>query len=550
MSKKILNKNLKSRKTPVTGSLLYSANSAEVFDMKKTLWLYRFVYGSRLSLSVVLLLLISFSIQSIERVYASEEGVIENVEAPLEVEVEEQVEAVVISNIEEEETSVPENADTNTTPEAALTETVAESLDENLAEILPDPEDEIIEELPSVEEVVVSVEEDTENTSVEEDEVLEPVVESDTNDVDVSESADEGSEVLEEEEVATTSDEIVEEGLPVTHEAVSVTQSDSEFSFKKTECTELATGSFYCLQPKENELKDALFSAPDIDGDLEIFLVRNGEQTQVTSNQIDDAAPYYDQNSNTLVWHRLLDDRFQIISYDPESGEETQISRTAENNMEPTRQGQYTVWQRWSNGGWNIILFDGKSEKQITKDNSHNVAPYIHGTLVVWNSRDQNGEKTIRMFDIESQTYVTVDDPEGMSVSNPRMVFVYDSLHPNGDIVTKGYDVLAKKFIDLDTLPRELPDEIPASDSTGETRALIQSKPTVKFETEESMNASSTPELPLPVEVATSSTAIEQIATSTEVADEVIIEEVLSPEVPPVEIDIEIEPFLLDGVPI
>ena len=73
------------------------------------------------------------------------------------------------------------------------------------------------------------------------------------------------------------------------------------------------------------------------------------------------------------------------------------------------------------------------------------------------------------------------------------MVFIYDSLHPNGDVVTKGFDMITREFIDLGAVPKSLPDELPASDSTGETRALIQSKPTVKSEIEDLTNASSTP---------------------------------------------------------
>ncbi len=261
---------------------------------------------------------------------------------------------------------------------------------------------------------------------------------------------------------------------------VSVNFSDSGFTFSKDECTELASGSFYCLEPRENVLEDALFAAPDMDGDLEIFLVRNGAQTQVTDNFVDDAAPFFDQNSETIVWHRLIDDRYQIISYDLASGEEVQLTKSGGNNMEPIRQGRYTVWQRWVNNNWEIILHDGTKEVQVSHASAHDIAPYIHGSLIVWNRYGATGEKTIEMYDIASETYVTVDDPEGMSVTNPRMVLVYDQMHPNGDIVTKGYDMIARRFIQLDTLPRELPDEIPASEPTSETRALIQSKPTVK----------------------------------------------------------------------
>jgi len=268
---------------------------------------------------------------------------------------------------------------------------------------------------------------------------------------------------------------------------VNVTHSDSEVVFNKDLCTELASGSFYCQKTIDTQsLNDDLFASPDAEGDLEIYLIRNGEQFQVTDNKVDDAAPYYDQNSNTLVWHRLIDERYQIVSYDIDAGTEEQLTFTSTNNMEPTRQGKYIVWQRWVGSNWDIVLRTGDIEEVISDSSAHDIAPYIHGSLVVWNRYNQKDEKTIEMYDIENETYVTIDDPEGLSVTNPRMVFVYDSLHPNGDIVTKGYDVLARKFIDLSTLPRPLPEGIPHSDSTGETRALIQSKPIIKSEFENS----------------------------------------------------------------
>lgn len=300
----------------------------------------------------------------------------------------------------------------------------------------------------------------------------------------------------------TTPEEITEASLASTTATstvdspelpINLSYSDTEFTFNKQECTELASGSFYCLKHQENMLDDALFSAPDADGDLEIFLVRSNEQVQITNNLVDDASPYFDTNSNSIVWHKLINDRYQIISYDIDTGIEEQISRGSTNNMEPTRQGKYTVWQRWGGSSWDIVLFDGKTEQLITESTAHDIAPYIHGSLVVWNRYGTTKEKTIEMFDIMSQTYVTVNDPEGLSVTNPRMVFIYDSLHPNGDVVTKGFDMITREFIDLGAVPKSLPDELPASDSTGETRALIQSKPTVKSEIEDLTNASSTP---------------------------------------------------------
>lgn len=325
-------------------------------------------------------------------------------------------------------------------------------------------------------------------------------------------------------EAAASSTELIG---PAITTPVGVNYTDSGFMFSKNECTELASGSFYCLEPRENVLEDALFAAPDKDGDLEIFLVRNGAQTQVTDNFVDDAAPFFDQNSDTIVWHRLVDDRYQIVAYDLASGEEAQLTRGAQNNMEPIRQGKYTVWQRWVNNNWEIILYDGVKETQVSHASAHDIAPYIHGALVVWNRYGSTGEKTIEMYDIASETYVTVDDPEGMSVTNPRMVLVYDQMHPNGDIVTKGYDMIARRFIQLDTLPRELPDEIPGSEPTSETRALIQSKPTTKVdemvEGEPPVGGeppvpdlSATPSDPLTLDMSQSTTSVPVILDTTE----------------------------------
>lgn len=506
MSKKIPKNISKSPPMSVTGDFVFA---------NQNLFLYKLVYGSTVSIGMVFLLLLSFFVQGVEKIYADE----------LPTEVASEASEVIDTSLSEVITQT--------------TETDALSVSSEITQEVVTQEDIPTEESNPSEETEVADELNETSTSTDEGEVNE---DEETSEVTTPKD-DESPEVSAEDDstIASSTEEseggVIDITENVTFEAVSVTQSDSEFSFNKDECTQLATGSFYCRQPQTNTLNDALFSAPDEDGDLEIFLVRGGVETQVTSNTMDDASPYFDQNTNTLVWHRLMDDRFQVISFDIESEQETQLTRTAENNMEPTRQGKYTVWQRWVDGGWNIVLFDGESETQITKTTSHNIAPYIHGSLVVWNRYTGTNEKTIEMYDIGSGTYVSVEDPDGMSVSNPRMVFVYDSLHPNGDIVTKGYDVLARKFIDLDTLPRDLPEDLPASDSTGETRALIQSKPSLKSDTEESLEG-----------IATTSPGLLPGATTTEALTLDLTEPVVSLPVEPVPIttnfDLIIEPYI------
>jgi len=535
MSKELPHKNKKSRKTPVSVSFSVVNKKVKIkedfIDSKKSLILYRFVYSSRLSLTAVFLLLISFSLQGVERVYASEELV--------------SVESVVNEGLQEttlNEIEILTKSELDKVKESIVLEEVSATeiykIEGEVTDLSPgvtnEVENHITETSDSGE---ITTEENTDISDLINEEIIAETIDDNLSD-DVTEV---GVEENPSEQIAP---EMIDD-RQTTYETISYTQSDTAFSFNKDECTRLASGSFYCLKPQANQLEDALFSAPDEGGDLEIFLVRGGTQVQITNNNMDDAAPYYDQNTDTIVWHRLVEDRFQIISYDVEKQQELQLTQTSENNMEPTRQGDYTVWQRWVDDGWNIILLEGDKETQLTKTTSHNIAPYIHGSLVVWNRHSQDGKKTIEMYDIQSKTYVTVDDPDGLSVSNPRMVFVYDSLHPNGDIVTKGYDVLAKKFINLGSLPRELPKEIPPTDSTGETRALIQSKPGVKSEVEETINSGTTtpttiiPPTPPSNASSTESMTLDLTITIAPVAVVNIVEEIT-----PSEFDIVIEPFI------
>jgi hypothetical protein len=572
MSKKIQQKNKKSTPTYVVSDFVLSDTDFG----SKSVFLYRFVYSSSVSFLMTVLIMVSFLVQGLQVAYANEEVDSLVTDQLVDSSESEVVDSEILHNDIDQEVNSEQLFAANFTEETA--DSNSEEFDQASleAEVEQTNLEETIETdistLDPVSSVDASMTEEEVSDSVSDEDVVvndEDILENDSDnsndenvaDEEAEEEVEEGAEIEADNSSTTststlTETEELESELPVNSETISVTTSDSEFSFTKDECTELANGSFYCLKPQANELKDALFAAPDEGGDMEIFFVKDGLQVQVTNNNDEDASPYYDQNTNSIVWHRLIDDRYQIVLYDVAEQKEVILTKNSSNNMEPTRQGDYIVWQRWVDGGWNIILYDGKTESQLTKTTGNNVAPYIHGSLVVWNRHDLEGKKTIEIFNIDSRTYVTVDDPDGLSVSNPRMVFVYDSLAPNGDVVTKGYDVLAKKFIELDTLPRELPEEIPTSDSTGETRALIQSKPSIKSEIEEvtgeAPSLTKGPGIASTTVVSTgsaSSTASLTLdlsaATSTNFAQsEVPVEVVISPDTNLAEFDLVIEPLL------
>ena len=266
-------------------------------------------------------------------------------------------------------------------------------------------------------------------------------------------------------------------------------ERSSPFSFNETECTTVDDGSFYCKKNSSDSsfLKDDLFAAPDSDGDLELFLRRNNIEQKITDNLVDDSSPYYDAVSHTIVWHRLIDDRYQIVAYDVDSGEEQVLTTTSVNNMQPTRAGNTTVWQRWIDNNWEIMLLESGSLSRLTESPEHDIAPHVRGSLVIWNVRASDGSQSLMTYDTVSKTYNEISDSDGVAVSNPRMVVVYDAIYGNGDTATKGFDLVTGEIIPLGQLPVELPDKLPEPESTGETRALVapSAPKVVQDETEE-----------------------------------------------------------------
>lgn len=413
--------------------------------------MYLFVYTSRVSLFCSLLLLLSILFQPLETVFAS--------------------------------------------TEPALEVSIVEMLEVEMAS-----GDQILESVPEL--LAVEPEITTEETVVTIDLQNEPDV---SEGAYVATSTEEQSELEESENTSAAMEtvddikEFVATSSPSGETVTAVVYSDSVVQFDKDACVLVSDGSFYCQQntANENVRADGIYAFPDKDGDLEIFLQTNQELTQITFNTEEDSSPHFDSESNTMVWHRLIEDRYQIISYDVASGQETQLTTGRVNSMEPTRSGKYTVWQQWDNN-WEIILFDGISKKQLTNSVEHDVSPSIRNGLVVWYRLRDGNEKSIQLYDIKTAEFTTIEDSDGGTISNPRMVVVYETTYENGDVVTKGYDLVTGEIISLDAVPVELPDTIPGPDSTGETRALLQPKPVIKEDIENDNTTPSSEPPPLP----------------------------------------------------
>ena len=211
---------------------------------------------------------------------------------------------------------------------------------------------------------------------------------------------------------------------------------------------------------------------------MEIFLrTSRGDTEQITDNNYDDTSPFYDAKSLKVVWQRLIDGRYQIISYDIAEEEEAQLTFSRTNNMEPKISEEGIVWQAWDGNDWEIMYFDGRYTDQITDNLSQDVTPVIEDGYVLWSVIGGNQQEA-KVYSLKSKETLTISDYEGGTIANPRFVLVYDTKFDNGDIITQGFDPATGLSAPISAKPAPEPVEIPQSDPIGEIRALIQNKST------------------------------------------------------------------------
>jgi len=280
------------------------------------------------------------------------------------------------------------------------------------------------------------------------------------------------------EELATSTNAIASstnEAVPLVNQ---VQTDDSFYQFSRETCVRVGDGSFYCSEAAiEAPVEDQFYVALDSDGDKEIFIRRNGVDTQITKNHEDDAAPYYDAHSETLVWHRLTQGRYQIISYDFTTGEEAPLTSGRNNSMQPARLSNTTVWQQWRDGSWDIVLFDGAKTTYLGEPEVADIAPSITEEYIIWN-RVYQGQQLVVVYDRVTGVELTVPEESlGSYVRSARVLLVLEGVTPTGDTVIRGYDPVRKEIIPIETLPAPLPEKLPSSEPTDEIRALVPTKP-------------------------------------------------------------------------
>lgn len=442
--------------------------------------LYRIVYGSRTVIALSFMLFLSIMLPPLEQAYASESVPETESGAPISIPepvvppadfgepviitaedaTSEQVADEVFVDTSSEEGGMPESVeDEQTAPETVDSETPTEaSVEENVD--TPLPPDEVIEETDTPPETPITDDEEVEQTVLETDE----------------------APSVGEESMVDTPQEVGSTTVPeAPSEEVHINDSN-RFQFSTKECVSVGDGAFYCSQPEteETEATSAVYAAPDEDGDMEIFVRVSGEEVKITDNIFDDAAPFFAEAENRVVWHSLINDRYQIMSYDIDTNRTSQLTDSPFNNMEPIMVGDMILWQAWIQDNWEIVMYDNYDITQLTNNDVHDVAPSIKDNYVMWQTQFPEGWK-VAVYNLETKTadYVDVENLSG-ALENPRLVLLLDHVDENGNRQMIGYDMETKQPIALGAIPAPLPDELPEPDQTGEERALVQVKPTLK----------------------------------------------------------------------
>ncbi len=485
---------------------------------------------------------------------------VEEVQTPPEVEI-----------IEPLEVAVDQNSESNSnTPEVIQDATVL-PIDTHVSEEVPSVVgDETVQELV-VGEVVSEESSDTSSDTLNEAEIDEsaleeeietasttydalPVVETATTTEEIISEEEVAEDILEEDVSVDTEDEsmqeeVVEEASDGETVSVnSVTTDENKFTFSKDECTLARDGAFYCAKatPEAAVLNtNRVFSAPDSDGDKEIYVERDGELFAITQNTFDDDAPYFDEISNTMVWHRLIDGRYQIMTYDFDSEEETQITNDRYNNMQPSRFGDAIVWQGWVGDDWEIFLLEGDELTMLTDNTTHDITPSINGNHIVWQSFEGNVWR-MKVYDMHTGAIETIEDSDGGSIENLRFVLMYDTKFETGDVETKGYDLKSGEVLTLGVQPVSVPEKLPDPEQTGEERALVSPPLQVKTKTDGALDDTDTDDTPqVPVigeeemDIVIPPIDTEQGTTT----DEYTLEDDISSSTPDV-VDVVITPFV------
>ncbi len=255
-------------------------------------------------------------------------------------------------------------------------------------------------------------------------------------------------------------------------------------------CISFETSGYYCLNDgarkptatTTEKVVTTVESQQGVGGDKEIFVVRNGARTPLTSNDFDDAFPSGDASGEQFVWQGMKGGRWQIFFGTLNaSGTQsvTQLTDSRESNFNPKIDGEHIVWQGWADENWEIfiatkrdahsplagehlpegnMLLNVSNEwavERLTTNSAHDMFPSLHGDIVTWQSR-VGADWVVNAYSI-TQKRVTQLSASGAKGENPRFALTWEERDQEGNARLVGYDIATGEKTDITSASLRLP---------------------------------------------------------------------------------------------
>lgn len=252
---------------------------------------------------------------------------------------------------------------------------------------------------------------------------------------------------------------------------------EHKYLFREHECTRLGDGGFYCAPPETAGTRTAsstvlprVYVKSDASGgSKEIFFEDANGKVQITTNDTDDDAPSYDNQSGLIVWHSLVKGRYQIMLFDKNAtttdNPMKQLTSTEHSNTDPKVRGKSIVWQGWVNNNWEIfyikdVTLEPFKIEQITTNEHPDMFPQLSDGFITWQSFFDSSWHVF-VYTIESGEISQINQPEAGKYENPRFALLFENRKENGEVETVGYDVASGKEIPINAPHTQVPAPLP-----------------------------------------------------------------------------------------
>lgn len=249
-------------------------------------------------------------------------------------------------------------------------------------------------------------------------------------------------------------------------------------------CISFEASGYYCLNTNNRTSEVAapqkdvvtIEAAQGEGGDKEIFIVKNGKQIALTTNNWDDAFPAQNISGDQYVWQGMVNGRWQIFTGNL-SGTGTpvvtQVTDSRDSNFNPKIDGDHIVWQGWADDNWEIFLATKRDDaspfagehlpsgnlllnvgpawkvERLTTNKEPDMFPSLHGDIVTWQAHEGDNW-IVYAYSIEALTMTKLSS-DGVKSENPRFMLTWEEHDEEGHARLMSYDMSTGKKSDLTT---------------------------------------------------------------------------------------------------